>query len=67
MADFRRHVGRRVIVQLDAYSLDGTLTLESSTALTLEAAEVLVPGSEPKPIDGEVVVPLMGVEWVQVV
>lgn len=66
MSDFRRYVGRQVVLQLAEESLMGTLARDSREVLELEHAASLAPGREPKPIDGAVVVPKLHVEWMQV-
>ena len=66
MRDLRDHVGRRVIVVLDEYSIDGTLTRASAAWLELERSTALYEQGNPKPIDGTAVVPTARVVWVQV-
>lgn len=66
MRDLRRHVGRRVIVVLDEYSIDGTLTRADVTSIELEHASALPEQGEPAPIDGLAVISAARVVWVQV-
>lgn len=65
-SDYRRHVGRRVIVQLPAHTLDGTLCAEGKATLTLDHAAVLAEDGGGRPIDGLVVIERQQVAWVQV-
>lgn len=66
MRDLRRHVGRRVIVLLDEYSIDGTLTRADVSWLELEHPTALDEQGNPKPIDGTAVIPTARIVWVQV-
>lgn len=66
MRDLRRHVGRRVIVVLDEYSIDGTLTRADVSWLELEHAEAVPAQGASTPIDGTAVISAARVVWVQV-
>lgn len=66
MSDYRRHVGRLVVVQLDDISIRGTLSRDGNTCMELEDAASLSTDGSSRPIDGTVLVPLSRIDWVQV-
>lgn len=66
MSDYRRYVGREVVVQLDGMAIHGTLVRDGRDLIELENAGSLSPSGDRKPIDGVVLVPAMRVDWIQV-
>lgn len=64
--DYRRYVGRQVVLQLEDDSLIGTLERAGRELLELANAATLAPGHDPRPIDGDVLVPRSRIHWVQV-
>lgn len=66
MRDLRRHVGRRVVVVLDEYSIYGTLTRADVSWLELERAAAVPAQGDTTPIDGTAVIATARVVWVQV-
>ncbi|WP_067171170.1 hypothetical protein [Microtetraspora niveoalba] len=62
---YRRHVGRRLIVQLDGETLDGVLQRADRRTLTLRET-ALVAGDRRTPIDGLVVIERARIAWAQV-
>jgi small nuclear ribonucleoprotein (snRNP)-like protein len=67
MAGYRRLVvNRRVIVNLVGdRAFDGVLVRQSGPLLVLKGAVLLVPGAEPAPLDGEVVIERDRVDFIQ--
>lgn len=64
--DYRRHVGRSVLVQLEEHTLSGTLVSESTETLTLMNASLLPAEGQPTDMDGAVVISRAYVLWTQV-
>jgi len=64
-SDFGRYLNRTVLVQLDEHTIAGVLARESTTALTLQRAQLLA-GDQVTDMEGEVVVDRFRVVWVQV-
>ena len=68
MSAYHRYIGRQIVVQLPELTLAGTLLREDKETLTLaEVAAISENGSEPKPVDGEVVIERAALTWSQVV
>lgn len=67
MGELRHLVGRRLLVQIDDGStIAGHLAIAGKTTLHLEGAVALA-GDQETPIDGEVIVMLARVTWMQAV
>ncbi|MFF3671697.1 hypothetical protein [Microtetraspora malaysiensis] len=62
---YRRHVGRRLIVQLDGETLDGVLERTDRRTLTLRETSI-VAGDRRTPVDGLVIVERARIAWTQV-
>lgn len=67
MSDYRRHVGRRVLVFTAAMTFDGTLSHEGRESISMTDASALATSGEKRPVDGEVLIPKTRVDWLQVV
>lgn len=65
-SDYRRHVGRSVLVQLEEHTLSGTLVGETQETLTLLNASLLPAAGDPTDMDGAVVVSRAYILWMQV-
>lgn len=65
-SDYRRYVGRTVLVQLEDHTITGSLAYESQYTLTLQHAALLPENGEPTEMDGDVVIDRFRVLWVQV-
>lgn len=66
MNELRRLLGRQVLVQLpDDSTIAGSLVLAGKRTITLEDARALA-GDVERPIDGEVVVMVDRIAWMQV-
>jgi small nuclear ribonucleoprotein (snRNP)-like protein len=66
MNELRRLLGRQVLVQLpEDTTIAGTVALAGKQSITLEAASA-VAGDTERPIDGEVVVLVDQILWMQV-
>ena len=63
----RTAVRRRVVVNLADRAFAGILWAQRGPLLVLRDAQLLEPGAQPQPVDGELVVERLRVEWVQVV
>ena len=64
---FRRRVRRWVVVHTADGSYAGILTAEDGHVIVLVQAELREHGAAPLPLDGECIVPLTKVAFVQVV
>lgn len=65
--EYRRHIARHVIVQLERYAIDGTLARAADALTVTDAALVNEDGRVIGDLEGEVLVPVHRVLWVQVV
>lgn len=65
-SDFRRFVGRDVVVQLDDMAIQGTLVRDGRDFIELENAGSLSADGDRRPIDGTVLIPVMRIDWIQV-
>lgn len=66
MSELRGLIGRRAFLQLTEETIAGTVDRAGKQSLTLSSA-ALHSGETETPIDGEVVVMLQHVTWLQVV
>ncbi|MEV5543107.1 hypothetical protein AB0L13_40430 [Saccharopolyspora shandongensis] len=66
MREYRRHLGRRVLLHLASATLDGVLVRADRDTLTLNQARMLS-ALEPSDMDGEIVVGRVNLVWMQVV
>lgn len=66
MNDFKPYVGRRVRLFTDFATIVGILERAGRDALTLEHAAVVAGDGVERPVDGEIVVPALQVQWMQV-
>ncbi|MFI0469286.1 hypothetical protein ACH347_34875 [Saccharopolyspora sp. 5N102] len=66
MREYRRHLGRRVLLHLDGATLDGVLVRADRDTLTLNQARMLS-AMEPSDMDGEITVERVVLIWMQVV
>jgi hypothetical protein len=66
VSDYRRLVGRRVLLFTESMTFDGVLVRAGKETLVLERVSAISPAGKPTPVDGEVVVPKRVVIWVQV-
>ncbi len=65
--EYRRHIGRRLMVQLPECTLDGTLVEAAGETLTLERVTWIAgDGGQRRPVDGLVMVERRRMEWLQV-
>lgn len=64
--DYRRYVGRTVMLQVGRVSIGGVLQREAGQTLVLSNASLVADGQRPVDMDGEVVVERSRVSWVQV-
>ena len=60
-------VRKRVIINTAQHAFAGILYKQSGPLLVLRNAELLTPGEQPTPINGEVVVERARVEFIQIV
>lgn len=67
MGSWRRLVRKRVVVNQDGRAFAGVLWQQLGPLLVLRNAELLQPGAEPQPMDGEVVIERSTVHFVQIV
>lgn len=65
-SDFRPFVGRRVLVFCEFMTFDGTLARTGKGSLVLEHAAAVADDGGRRPIDGDAVIPLESVQWIQV-
>lgn len=66
MRAFRTVVHRRVVVNLiSGRAVEGVLVRQSGPLLHVKDARLHEPGSEPSPVDGEVVVERSQVDFIQ--
>ncbi|WP_263251625.1 hypothetical protein [Saccharopolyspora rosea] len=66
MREYRRHLGRRVLLHLDGATLDGVLVRVDRDTVALDQARLLS-ALEPSDMDGEIVVERVALVWMQVV
>lgn len=66
MNDFRRYIGRRVLIFTADTTFEGTLASAGKDVLILDGASVLADDNDRRPLDGQLVVPGPSVQWVQV-
>lgn len=64
---WRAHARKRVVVNLADQAVSGVLWSVRGPLLVLRDAQLLLPGQQPQPVDGEVVIERDRVEWTQVV
>lgn len=65
-SDLRPYVGRSVIVQVDdEHALAGTLSVETSTAITLTDAALLSDAGEATDMDGVILIERIRILWIQ--
>lgn len=67
VGSWRGLVRRRVVVNLPERSFEGVLWARRGPLLVLRNAQLLEPGAQPQPVDGEIVVERARVEFIQVV
>ncbi|MGW1678510.1 hypothetical protein [Saccharopolyspora shandongensis] len=66
MREYRRHLGRRVLLHLDGATLDGVLVRADRDTVALREARMLS-ALEPSDMDGELIVERVALVWMQVV
>ena len=64
--DYRRYVGRTVMLQVERVSIGGVLEREVGQTLVLSGASLIEDGQRPVDLDGEVVIERARVLWAQV-
>lgn len=63
--EYRRHIGRPVMVEIDGNTVGGTMVRADKLSVTLEAANLLGRAAA-TPIDGLIVLARARITWVQV-
>lgn len=66
MKDLRNYVARRVIVETDLASIEGTVERATADSVTLQHVSLLSDEGSKRPVDGLVVVPRERIAYVQV-
>lgn len=66
MSDYKPAIGRRVRVYTGDLVIDGTLTSAGRDCLTVTDAHGEHDADDPRPIDGQAIIPHLSVQWVQV-
>lgn len=64
--DYRRFVGRTVLLQIERMSIGGVLSSETGQTLVLTEASLIEDDRKPVDVDGEIVVERSRILWVQV-
>lgn len=67
MGSWRRLIRKSVVVNQEGRAFSGILWAQHGPLLVLRNAQLLMPGREPQPLDGEVVVERTSVHFIQVV